>query len=83
LAPVVVSKYVDHTPPHRLAGIFAREGLDLSRTTLCDWVPDVATALTPIGEQLQDEITAATYLQTDDTTITVRPMPNRHLHGSV
>ena len=29
LAHVVVSKYVDHTPLHRLAGIFAREGIDL------------------------------------------------------
>ena len=32
---------------------------------------DVATALTPIGEQLRREITAATYLQTDDTSVTV------------
>jgi transposase len=71
LAHVVVSKYVDHTPLHRLAGIFAREGVDLSRTTLCDWVADVATALTPIGEQLRREVVAANYLQTDDTSVTV------------
>src|SRR6266849_5821868 len=71
LAHVVVSKYVDHTPLHRLAGIFAREGIDLSRTTLCDWVADVATALTPIGEQLRREVVAADYLQTDDTSVTV------------
>jgi transposase len=45
LAHVVVSKYVDHLPLHRLAGIFAREGVELSRTTLCDWIADVATAL--------------------------------------
>ena len=71
LAHVVVSKYVDHTPLYRLAGIFAREGVDLSRATLCDWVADVASALTPIGDQLRREIAAATYLQTDDTTVTV------------
>ncbi len=71
LAHVVVAKYVDHTPLHRLSGIFAREGVDLSRATLCDWVADVATALTPIGDQLRHEITAADYLQTDDTTVTV------------
>ncbi len=71
LAHVVVSKYVDHLPLHRLEGIFAREGLDLPRSTLCGWVADVATALTPIGEQLRREITAADYLQTDDTSITV------------
>lgn len=71
LAHVVVSKYVDHLPLHRLERIFAREGIDLSRTTLCDWVADVATALTPIGEQLRREIAAATYRQTDDTSVTV------------
>jgi transposase len=71
LAHVIVSKYVDHLPLHRLEGIFARERIDLARSTLCGWVADVATALTPIGEQLRREITAADYLQTDDTTITV------------
>jgi transposase/uncharacterized coiled-coil protein SlyX len=71
LAHVVVSKYVDHLPLHRLEGIFAREGIDLPRSTMCGWVADVATALSPIGEQLRREITAADYLQTDDTTITV------------
>jgi transposase len=71
LAHVVVSKYVDHLPLHRLAGIFARERLDLPRSTLCGWVADVATALTPIGEHLRHEVVAADYLQTDDTTITV------------
>jgi transposase len=71
LAHIVVAKYVDHLPLHRLEGIFAREGIDLARTTLCGWVADVATALTPIGDQVRREITAATYLQTDDTSITV------------
>jgi hypothetical protein len=71
LAHVVVSKYVDHLPLHRLEGIFARERIDLPRSTLCGWVADVATALTPIGEQLRREITAGEYLQTDDTSITV------------
>jgi len=71
LAQVVVAKYVDHTPLHRLSGIFARERIDLPRSTLCDWVANVATALTPIGDQLRREIVATDYLQTDDTTITV------------
>ena len=71
LAHVVVSKYVDHLPLYRLEQIFAREQIDLSRTTLCDWVAAVATALAPIGEQLRREIVAADYLHTDDTSITV------------
>jgi len=71
LAHVVVSKYADHLPLHRLAGIFARHGVTLAPSTLCDWVADVATALAPIGTQLRREITASAYLQTDDTPITV------------
>jgi transposase len=71
LAHVVVSKYVDHLPLHRLEGIFARHGVTLSRTTLCGWVAAVADALAPIGAQLRREITAADYLQTDDTPVTV------------
>jgi len=71
LAHVVVSKYVDHLPLYRLEGIFDREHLDLSRATLCGWVADAATALTPIGEELRRQVVAATYLQTDDTPITI------------
>jgi transposase len=71
LAHVVVSKYVDHLPLYRLEQIFARERIDLSRTTLCDWVAAVATALAPIGDQLRREIVATDYLQTDDTSVTV------------
>ena len=71
LAHVVVSKYVDHLPLYRQARIFLREGVDLSRATMCGWVADVATALAPIGDQLRSEITAASYLHTDDTPVTI------------
>jgi transposase len=71
LAHVVVSKYADHLPLHRLSGILAREGVSLAPSTLCDWVADVATALAPIDAQLRREVTASGYLQTDDTPVTV------------
>src|SRR5579864_9090784 len=71
LAHVVVSKYVDHLPLYRLERIFLRQDVDLSRSTLCGWVAEVATALTPIGDELRRQVTAATYLQTDDTPVTI------------
>lgn len=71
LAYVVVSKYLDHLPLYRLERIFQREHLDLSRATLCGWVADVATALTRIGDELRRQVTAATYLQTDDPPVTI------------
>jgi len=43
----------------------------LSRTTLCGWVAEVATALTPIGDELRRQVTAASHLQTDDTPVTI------------
>jgi transposase len=81
LAHVVVAKYVDHLPLYRQAHIFAREGLDRSRTTLCDWVAAVADALAPIGDQIRREILAADYLQTDDTSITILTEPVGRLTG--
>ena len=76
LAHVVVSKYVDHLPLYRLERIFLRQGVDLSRTTLCGWVADIVTALTPIGDELRRQVTAATYLQTDDTPVTILEEPS-------
>ncbi len=71
LAHVVISKYVDHVPLYRLERSFLRQGVDLSRSTLCGWVADIATALTAIGEELRRQVTATTYLQTDDTPVTI------------
>ena len=38
LAHVLISKYGDHLPLYRQAQIFARQGMTLDRSTLCDWV---------------------------------------------
>lgn len=81
LAHVVVSKDVDHLPLHRLERIFLRQGVDLSRTTLCAWVAEVATTLTPIGDALRRQVTAAPYLQTDDTPVTILEPPGRPRKG--
>jgi len=81
LAHVVVSKYVDHLPLYRLERIFLRQDVDLPRTTLCGWVAEVAAALAPIGDQLRREVTAATYLQTDDTSVTILDPHLRSLKG--
>lgn len=71
LAQVVVAKYVDHLPLYRQSRIFLRDHVDLSRSTLCGWVADVATALAPIGDELRRQVVGASYLHTDDTTITI------------
>jgi transposase len=42
LAHLLAGKYVDHLPLYRQSEIYAREGMDLDRSTLCDWVGQVA-----------------------------------------
>jgi transposase len=38
---VLVSKYADHLPLYRQAAIYARDGVDLDRSTMADWVGQV------------------------------------------
>jgi transposase len=71
LAHVVVSKYVDHLPLYRLERIFSREGVDLPRSTLVGFVEEATEALCPVGEELRRQVLSASYLQTDDTPVTV------------
>jgi hypothetical protein len=44
IAQVLIGKYSDHLPLYRQSQIFARQGIDLDRSTLCDWVEVV-----PVG----------------------------------
>ena len=48
LAHVVVSKFADHLPLYRQSRIYAREGVDLSRSTLADWLGQVSWLLQPL-----------------------------------
>mgnify|MGYP001305528915 CR=1 FL=1 len=45
---VLVSKYADHLPLYRQAQIYARQGINLDRSTLADWVGKAAFLLRPI-----------------------------------
>jgi transposase len=71
LAQVVVAKYADHLPLARQEKIYARHGVDLSRSTLCDFVEDAATATEPIVAEIKRQILAGDYIQTDDTPVVV------------
>lgn len=71
LAHVLTSKYNDHLPLNRLEGIFQRQGVELSRSTLCDWVGSSAKRLEPLVEEMKTEILASRKIHTDDTTVPV------------
>jgi transposase len=71
LAHVLTSKYADHLPLHRLESIFLREGVELSRSTQCDWVKAAAERLAPVVEAMRREVLGSRKIHTDDTTVPV------------
>ena len=68
---MLVAKYADHCPLYRQAQIFARQGVDLDRSTLADWVGRAAFLLRPVHERLLDELKTSAKLFADETTLPV------------
>ena len=71
LAHVLVAKYADHLPLYRQSGIYAREGVELERSTLADWVGRSAALLDPLVATLRRDIMASDVLHGDDTPVPV------------
>jgi len=71
LAHIVVSKFVDHLPLYRQAGMFARHGIDLPRSTLCDYVAACAEELDPVVRELAGAVRASRIVQADETRLLV------------
>ena len=71
VAHVLVAKYADHSPLYRQAQIYARQGIDLDRSTLADWVGRAAWHLQPVYERLLSHIRASPKIFADETTAPV------------
>ena len=71
LARVIVSKYGDHLPLYRQSEIFARQGVEISRSTLAGWVGGASDLLGPLVDALQKHVLAGRKLHADDTPIPV------------
>jgi transposase len=69
LAYLIVSKYFDHLPLYRLEHILKRQGLPLSRSTMCDWMAASAQALRPLYDIMVSEVLQSAWLHTDDTPV--------------
>ena len=72
LAHVAVSKYADHLPLYRQEGIFKRFGVDLSRSTMCDWMAAAAGLLAPVVKAMLKRVLRSDVVQTDDTPVKVQ-----------
>ena len=71
LAHVLVAKYADHLPLYRQSGIYAREGVELERSTLADWVGRSTALLDPLIEALRKDVLSSAVLHGDDTPVPV------------
>ena len=71
LAHVLVSKYGDHLPLYRQSEIYAREGVELDRSTLADWVGGTSRLLAPLVEALRRHVMAGSKIHGDDTPVPV------------
>ncbi len=70
LAHVIVSKYADHLPLFRQSEIYARQGVEISRSTMAGWVGAASDLLGPLVEAIGKHVFAGRKLHADDT-----PMP--------
>lgn len=71
LAMILFEKYGQHQPLNRQAERYAREGVDLSLSTLADQVGHCAVALAPLVDRLKAYVMSAERLHGDDTTVPV------------
>jgi transposase len=72
LAYMVTSKLADHLPLYRLEQIFARQQVNISRSTLCGWMAAAARVVEPLYKLMCDRVRQSDVMHTDDTTVPVQ-----------
>jgi len=71
LADTIVRRWQDHQPLHRLEGIYAREGIELARSTLCTWHGELAEMVRPLYDAMWTDALGSPYLCVDATGVLV------------
>ncbi|HZX72316.1 MAG TPA: IS66 family transposase [Rhodanobacter sp.] len=69
LAHIAIQKYLDHLPLYRQEAIFARSGIDLSRSTLAEWMGRTGAGLQPLADALHRKLLALPILHADETPV--------------
>jgi transposase len=72
LADTIVRRWQDHLPLYRLEQIYAREGLELARSTICGWHAELAELVRPLVAAMWQDAMASPYLCTDATGVLVQ-----------
>lgn len=69
LTHIMVSKFADHVPLYRLCQIYGRDGVELARSTITDWVGQGGWLLKPLAEAIGRYVLQADKIHGDDTPI--------------
>jgi transposase len=71
VAHVLVSRYADHLPLYRQAQILARQGIEISRAVLADWLGTATREVAPVVRRMHQILQASPRLFADETTMPV------------
>ena len=71
LSHIIVSKFIDHLPIYRIRRQLKRSGVDISESTINDWIKAVVYLLEPLYTIQRARILGRDYLMVDETTIRV------------
>ena len=77
LAHVITEKYADHIPLYRQERRLERQGVEITRSTLCDWMGGAAKLLEPLYDLMKTLILCCGVIHTDDTSVKVRDSERR------
>ena len=71
LAHIAIAKFCDHLPLYRQAEIYARDGVDIDRSQLAEWLGHVTWLLRPLGELIARHVITGRVIHADDTPVPV------------
>lgn len=77
LAHILTGKFVDAMPFYRQERQLERLGIEISRTSMCNWAMKAADACIPLLNLLQDEVLDGFLINIDETTVQVLAEPGR------
>jgi len=71
MADVLIKKYAEHLPLHRIREIYKRHGPDIPVSTLADWVTAGSESGYPIAQEIRRQMLVSDVVQVDATPLTV------------
>lgn len=77
LAYILVGKFADALPFYRQEGMFKRLGVEVNRTSMCNWSVQAGLACQPLLQLLRKEIRSGPLINIDETTVQVLSEPRR------